>query len=407
MKCRFCNNNLNHIFADLGFSPPSNSYLSDADLSKQEVYYPLKAYVCEKCFLVQVDEFKPAEEIFSNEYAYFSSYSKSWLDHSKAYVGMMMRRFNYDRQSLIVELASNDGYLLQYFQEKNIPVLGIEPTKNTAAEAEKKGIKTITKFFGEKLARKLVAKQKADLIIANNVLAHVPDLNDFVKGIKVLLSDNGIVTVEFPHLYELITNRQFDTIYHEHFSYFSFGTVREVFKYHGLNIFDVDQIATHGGSLRIFASHVDNHKYATTEAVKSLITFEKEKGLRQLSTYTKFQVGVNLVKNDLVNFLISKKKQNKIVVGYGAAAKGNTLLNYAGVRQDLLPFIVDASPHKQGKFTPGMHIPIVSEEKIKQTKPDYVLILPWNLQREITTQLNYVSSWKAKFIVAVPKLKIV
>jgi SAM-dependent methyltransferase len=406
MNCRFCNNPLNHVFADLDHSPASNSYLSNEKLIQPESFYPLKVLVCEKCFLVQVDEFKPATEIFDQNYAYFSSYSKSWLEHSKDYANMMIERFNFDNKSLVVELASNDGYLLQYFKNQNIPVLGIEPTKNTAKAAVAKGINTITEFFGVKLANKLKSKYSANLIAANNVLAHVPDLNDFVGGIKILLEEDGVVTVEFPHLYELIKNNQFDTIYHEHFSYFSFYTVNKVFNKHGLKIFDVEQIPTHGGSLRIYATHKLSKDHKIDTSVSKLLDFEKNKKLLEMSTYTEFQENINSVKNNLLKFLIEKKKDNKIVVGYGAAAKGNTLLNYAGVRKDLLRFIVDASPHKQGKFIPGMHIPIVEEKEIKKLKPDYVLVLPWNLIDEIKGQLSYINNWGGKFVTAVPDLKV-
>lgn len=406
MKCRFCNNQLSNIFADLDHSPPSNSYLTTKQLAEREVYYPLKVFVCEKCFLVQIDESKPATEIFDQNYAYFSSYSQSWLKHSEAYVQMMLDRFELTEKSLVVELASNDGYLLQYFKKNNVPVLGVEPTANTAAVAEEKGIHTVVEFFGTELANELCKAGKADVILANNVLAHVPDLNDFVEGIEILLKDDGVATIEFPHLYELIKNNQFDTIYHEHFSYFSFNTVFSVFKKHKLELFDVQQLPTHGGSLRIFAKHEQCEKHKNTSAVQELLDFERRQGLLDLKTYESFQTNINAVKNDLLSFLLAQSKDNKTVVGYGAAAKGNTLLNYSGIRKDLVHFIVDASPYKQNTFTPGTHIPIVDEAQLKTLKPDYILVLPWNLIDEVRNQLAYIEEWGGHFVVAVPKLKI-
>ena len=407
MKCRFCKNPLSHELVDLINSPPSNSYLHAEQLSEPEVFYPLRVFVCEKCFLVQIDEYKKANEIFDQNYAYFSSFSKSWLEHSKKYVEMMCRRFGFDENSQVIEIASNDGYLLQYFKAKNVPVLGIEPTLSTAQAARGKGIETWTEFFGTELAEKLVEKNlPADLLLGNNVLAHVPDINDFVGGLQIALKNDGVVTMEFPHLLELIENNQFDTIYHEHFSYFSFHTVREIFAAHGLTLFDVEEIPTHGGSLRIFAKHAENENLETTENVENLLAKEKQAGMLELDYYLNFQTKADKVKYDFLSFLIEQKRAGKKIAAYGAAAKGNTLLNYCGVKNDLIDFVVDASPYKRNLFLPASHIPIVDESFIKREKPDFVIILPWNIKEEIFVQLDYIREWNAKFVVAIPKLEV-
>ena len=408
MNCRHCNNELTNEFADLGFSPPSNSFLTKAQLNEPETFYPLKIMVCEKCFLVQIDEFAKHDDIFNADYAYFSSFSSSWLAHAKAYTQMMTGRFGFNNQSQVVEIASNDGYLLQYFKEQGVPVLGIEPTANTAAAATAKGIDTVVDFFGVRLANQLVAKgTKADLLLGNNVLAHVPDINDFVGGLKILLKADGVITFEFPHLLQLIDKNQFDTIYHEHFSYLSLIAVKQIFEQHGLQIFDVEEVTTHGGSLRIFAKHAADITKAIASHVQQILDKEIAFGLTSLAVYNSYQQKAEKVKNDFTKFLIDAKNQGKTVAGYGAAAKGNTLLNFAGIKKDLLQFVVDASPHKQNKFLPGVHIPVLDESNIRLVKPDYVVILPWNLKEEISTQLNYIKEWGGKFVVAVPELEIV
>lgn len=407
MNCRFCGTRLVNEFIDLVSSPPSNSYLPVRELNEPEVYFPLKLFVCDQCFLVQLDEYKKADEIFSREYAYFSSYSTSWLAHCKRYTEEMIGRFGFNNRSLVVEIASNDGYLLQYFKERNIPVLGIEPTASTATVARKKGIETITEFFGFLFAKKLAAENgKADLLLGNNVLAHVPDINDFVSGMKIALKDQGVITLEFPHLFQLVSNNQFDTIYHEHFSYFSFTTVVKIFAAHRLVIFDVQEIPTHGGSLRIFVRHQEDHSKQVEDSVNDLLKREAETGVTTLDFYRGFQQRAEYVKVDFLKFLIEQKQAKKKVVAYGAAAKGNTLLNYCGIRQDLISFVVDASPYKQGKFLPGSRIPIVNQESISDHKPDYIVILPWNIKQEIMDQLSYVKKWGGKFVTAIPKTEI-
>ena len=407
MKCRYCENTLSYEFVDLGFSPPSNSFLKNSQLNEPETFYPLKIMVCEKCFLVQIDEFAKHDDIFSSEYAYFSSFSTSWLAHAKAYTEMMVNRFGFNQDSQVIEIASNDGYLLQYFKEKKIPVLGIEPTANTAAEAQRKGIESVIDFFGIKLATKLTLEgKKADLLLGNNVLAHVPDINDFVGGLTLLLKDEGVITFEFPHLLQLIDKNQFDTIYHEHFSYLSLITVKQIFESHRLAIFDVEEVSTHGGSLRIFAKHNADIQKQISPNVKNMLEKESTFGLSNLTLYTNYQEKAEKVKNDFTDFLIKAKKSGKKVAAYGAAAKGNTLLNFAGTKKDLLQFVVDASPHKQNKFLPGVHIPVYSEQKIIDEKPDYIVILPWNLKEEISKQLFYIREWGGKFVVAVPELEI-
>ncbi|MBK6700302.1 MAG: methyltransferase domain-containing protein [Saprospiraceae bacterium] len=407
MNCRSCNTKVNHQILDLGFSPPSNSFLTLEQLSQPEIYFPLRMMFCEHCFLVQIDEFAKHEDIFNHEYHYFSSYSNSWLKHAKDYTEMMIQRFNLNGQHQVIEIASNDGYLLQYFKKKNIPVLGIEPTSNTAQISQNKGIETLVEFFGFKLAKDLVDKNiKADVLLGNNVLAHVPDINDFVSGMKLLLKKDGVITMEFPHLLQLVKNIQFDTIYHEHYSYLSCIAVQELFHRHDLELFDVEELDTHGGSLRIFVKHISDQ----TKKVSSFVTYilEKEQtyGLNNLKFYNNFQNKVDVVKNNFLDFLLKAAKEQKKVVAYGAAAKGNTFLNYCGVRKDLIQFIIDASPYKQNKFIPGAHIPVYSETLLKETKPDFILILPWNLKSEISTQLSYVGDWDCKFVVAVPELVI-
>ena len=407
MNCRFCKNTLTNEFVDLGFSPPSNAYLKASQLNEPETYFPLRIMVCEKCFLVQIDEFARHEDIFNAEYAYFSSFSKSWLAHAKAYTQMMIKRFGFNEKSQVIEIASNDGYLLQYFKEAGVPVLGIEPTANTAAAAKEKGIESVVDFFGVRLANELVAKgTKAGLLLGNNVLAHVPDINDFVAGLSILLNANGVITFEFPHLLQLIDKNQFDTIYHEHFSYLSLIAVKQVFEHHKLDIFDVEEVTTHGGSLRIFAKHQADNTKNKSDNVAAMLDKEIQFGLNEMVLYQGYQAKAEKVKNDFTQFLIQAKNDGKKVAGYGAAAKGNTLLNFAGIKKDLLQFVVDASPHKQNKFLPGVHIPVYDEQKIKTDKPDYIVILPWNLKEEIAGQLNYIKEWGGRFVVAVPQLEI-
>lgn len=407
MNCRFCNKLLTHEFVNLVNSPLSNSYLTKDQLNEPEVFYPLKLFVCEKCFLVQIDEYKKSNEIFNKNYAYFSSYSTSWLDHARHYVDMIIDRFGYNEQSQVMELASNDGYLLQYFKTNGIPVLGIEPAAIVAHAAREKRIKTIIDFFGVRLAKELVEQdRKADLIIGNNVFAHVPDVNDFVKGLKIALKDDGVITLEFPHIMLLIEKNQFDTIYHEHFSYYSFYTSRLIFNKHGLELFDVEQIPTHGGSLRIYGKHKEDKSKRISPNVDNLLKEEEAKGMQTLNYYKGFQQKVDKVKIDLISFLIEQKKKNKKITAYGAAAKGNTLLNYCGVKNYMIDFVVDASPHKQGKYLPGSHIPIINERLIKKEHPDFIIILPWNIKDEIMRQLNYIRDWDSKFIIPIPKLEV-
>jgi 2-polyprenyl-3-methyl-5-hydroxy-6-metoxy-1,4-benzoquinol methylase len=407
--CRFCQHPLQHTFVNLGGSPISNDFLTIEQLDKAEKFYPLHTYVCDRCFLVQLPEVESREHIFGDgDYAYFSSYSESWLKHCEQYTKLMVERFGFDRSSQVIEIASNDGYLLQYFQQKNISVLGIEPATNVAAVAEAKGISTITKFFGIQTATELVELGKqADLLLGNNVLAHVPDLNDFVTGMKLLLKPEGVITIEFPHLLQLIAQSQFDTIYHEHFSYFSFLTVERVFSAHGLTLFDVEELPTHGGSLRIYGRHSENAKLTVTERVANLKAKEGAARLDSTDTYLDFTKQVKSIKRQLLAFLIQAKTEGKSVVGYGAPAKGNTLLNYCGIRTNFIDYTVDRSPHKQGLFLPGTHIPIYSPDRIAETKPDYVLILPWNLRSEIIEQMAYIRDWGGKFIVPIPHLEIV
>ncbi len=405
--CRFCNTPLRHTFVDLGMSPISNAYVKAEDLKGMEAFYPLHVYVCERCFLVQLEEFQSRDQIFNDEYAYFSSYSKSWLEHARNYSLMMMERFGYGQHSLVVEIASNDGYLLKNFVEKGIPVLGVEPAENCARAAEEVGVRTLVRFFGTDTAKEMVAKGfRADLLIGNNVLAHVPDINDFVAGQKIILADSGVITMEFPHLAQLMEHNQFDTIYHEHFSYLSLLAVERIFATHGLVIFDVEEIPTHGGSLRIYARHAEDTGKPVTERVTALREREEQAGLREIATYTAFGERAKRTKWRLLEFLIEAKRAGKTIVGYGAPAKGNTLLNYCGVRNDFLEYTVDVSPHKQGKYLPGTHLPIFAPEAIAETKPDYLLILPWNLKEEIMEQMAHIRDWGGKFVVPIPEVKV-
>ena len=409
MQCRFCKTELEHVFVDLVNSPASNSFLSAEQLNEPETFYPLKVYTCHNCFLVQVDEYQKSNAIFDSGYVYFSSYSTSWLQHAKNYTELMVQRFGFNEQSQVIEIASNDGYLLQYFKEKNIPVLGIEPTANTAEVAMAKGIKTVVEFFGAELADRFANTWdlKADLLLGNNVLAHVPDIVDFVTGIKFILKDTGVVTMEFPHLMQLVDNNQFDTIYHEHFSYLSFTTVKKIFESQDLEMFDVDEIPTHGGSLRIYAKHKEDNSKEISGNVQTLLDKEAAKGMTELSYYANLQQKALKVKLDITDFLIQQKRANKKVAAYGAAAKGNTLLNYCGIKNDLIDFVVDANPHKQNKFLPASHIPVKDEQYLKEQQPDYVIILPWNLREEITNQLAYIKEWGGRFVIPVPELELI
>jgi len=407
LKCRHCSAELELTLIDLGNAPPSNAYLTESTPRVPEKWFPLRVLVCTECWLVQTEDYAGIKELFDAEYAYFSSFSITWLRHAEAYVTEMIERFELNTSSNVIEVAANDGYLLQYVKAKGIPCLGIEPTASTAAAACKKGIAIIEEFFGPQLARKLVTQGKqADLMVANNVLAHVPDINSFVQGFTQLLKPQGVVTFEFPHLMRLVGQTQFDTIYHEHFSYLSLTAVKRIFDFNGLQIFDVQEIPTHGGSLRVFAQRKDEGKHNTTAKVEILITREVAVGIKTEQYYTDFQKRANDIKHELIKFLMESKRQGKNVVAYGAAAKGNTLLNYAGVRSDLLSFVVDRNPAKQGKFLPGTRIPIVDEARLHKEHPDYVVILPWNLKAEITEQLAYIRKWDGKFVTFVPILSV-
>jgi len=406
-KCRVCGNELKEPFLSLGNSPLSNAFLLKDDLNRVEPYYPLYVYVCQRCFLVQLEEFETAKNIFSSDYAYFSSYSESWLRHCKDYIQMMISRFGVNQSSFVVEIGSNDGYLLQYFKQYEIPVLGIEPASNTAKVAIKKGIPTDVTFFDTSYAKKMVKNDKlADLIIGNNVLAHNPNLNDFVEGLKIALKPDGVITMEFPYLLRLIKGNQFDTIYHEHFSYFSFHAVQILFASHNLVLFDVEEITTHGGSLRIYGKHEGDKSKKVTNRVENLLEREKSAGLLDLKTYYNFRKKTEATKRKLLQFLIQAKNEGKKIVGYGAPAKGNTLLNYCGIRTDFFDYTVDRSPYKQNKYLPGTHIPIKHPDKIKKDKPDYVLILPWNIKDEIIKQMSYIRDWGGKFVVPIPEVRI-
>jgi C-methyltransferase C-terminal domain/Putative zinc binding domain/Methyltransferase domain len=408
MKCRFCQTELEQVFIDLFNSPASNSFLTKEQLNEPEQFYPLKIYTCHHCFLVQVDEYKKSDSIFDSSYVYFSSYSKSWLQHASGYVDMVTERFGLDKSSQVVEIASNDGYLLQYFVKKNIPVLGIEPTSNTAEVARQKGIESIVDFFGVRLAKELATKNvRADLLLGNNVLAHVPDIIDFTKGLKILLSQSGVITMEFPHLVRLIENNQFDTIYHEHFSYLSFTTVKKIFEAADLEMFDVEEIPTHGGSLRIFAKHPGDKSKKISVNVDVLLESERGEGIADIRYYEGFQEQALKVKLSVLDFLTTQKKAGHKVAAYGAAAKGNTLLNYCGIKGDLIDFVVDANPHKQNKFLPGSHIPVVAETYLKEQKPAFIIIFPWNIKEEVMTQLSYIKEWNGRFVIAIPHFQII
>jgi SAM-dependent methyltransferase len=405
--CRYCRAPLSRTFADLGVSPVANAFLSSAQLNKMEPFYPLHAYVCEVCLLVQLEDFETPQNIFNAQYAYFSSYSDSWLDHARRYTDRITARLGLDENSFVVEIASNDGYLLQYFVQKGVPVLGVEPSANVADVARSKGIDTEVEFFTTNFAKNFVSKRrKADLVIGNNVLAHVPALNDFVEGLKLILSDRGVITMEFPHLLSLIREKQFDTIYHEHFSYFSFLAATRIFATHGLRIFEVDRLSTHGGSLRIYATHEESKHWEEQPSVATLLAEERLARLDDLSSYSAFSDQINRTKLDLLRFLIDLKREGKKIAGYGAPAKGNTLLNFCGIRSDFLDFTVDKSPQKQGMFLPGTHIPISAPERIFDSKPDYVLILPWNLQDEIVKQMSGIAAWGGKFVVPIPEVRV-
>lgn len=406
MNCRHCHQPLEHVFLDLGYAPPSNAYLSANDLNRPETWFPLKLYVCHSCWLVQTEDYASADELFSADYAYFSSVSKSWLEHAARYSTMITGRLGLNASSFVIEVAANDGYLLKNFVATHIPCLGIEPTDSTADAAEKLGIPILREFFGENCARNLASHGKqADLILGNNVYAHVPDINDFTLGLKLALKPEGTITLEFPHLMRLIEYTQFDTVYHEHFSYLSLLAVSRIFDRAGLRVYDVEELPTHGGSLRVFGCHHAS-QHVTSEAVGRILAEEHHRGLDSLAVYLAFQQSADIVKNGLLQFLLEQKRQGKKVAGYGAAAKGNTLLNYAGVKPDLLPYVCDAAPSKQGKYLPGAHIPIVPPDRIFEQKPDVVLILPWNIKDEVQKQLSGIRQWGGQFAVAVPEIKV-
>lgn len=405
-KCRFCKFPLTHSFIDLGMSPLCQDHVKPAEIGRMEPFYPLHAYVCANCFLVQLEEIVSPAELF-NDYAYFSSYSDSWLRHAKRYADTMQERFHLGPDALVAEVASNDGYLLQFFKEKQIPVLGVEPASNVASAAKQKGIPTEVIFFGSKAARELSLRYgKADLLVGNNVLAHVPEINDFVAGLRLFLKPGGVITMEFPHLLRLVENNEFDTIYHEHFSYFSFTTVETIFAHHGLVLFDVDELPTHGGSIRIYARHAEDTQKAITERVAAMKALEREAGMFTMDFYDGFAETVKETKRRILEFLITAKREGKRIAGYGAPGKGNTLLNYCGVRTDFIDFTVDRNPHKQNNFLPGTLIPILHPDEIKASRPDYVFILPWNLREEIMDATDYIAEWGGKFVVPIPRLRI-
>lgn len=407
MKCRHCGIELKLPMVDLGSAPPSNAYLTEQTLHAPEKWFPLRVLVCERCWLAQTEDFAQADELFDSEYAYFSGFSNSWLSHSERYVADMVARFKLSIDSHVVEVAANDGYLLQYVNARNIPCTGVEPTASTAAAARAKGIPIVEDFFGIRLAKELVAQGKqADLTAANNVLAHVPDINDLVGGFSVLLKPQGIATFEFPHLLQLIAENQFDTIYHEHFSYLSLSAVDRIFAANGLSVFDVEEYPTHGGSLRVFAQRSDTGQQARSPRVDALLARESQAGMLTAEYYSDFQRKTEQVKNGLLEFLLEAKRHGKKVAAYGAAAKGNTLMNFAGVRPDLISFVVDRNPAKQGKYMPGSRIPIVAEAVLREMRPDYVVILPWNLRNEVMQQLVYVQGWGGRLVTAVPALQV-
>ena len=407
MKCRHCNTNLTHTFVDLGSSPPSNSYLTHETIKKAEKWYPLKTLVCEKCWLVQTEDFVGIEEMFSEDYAYFSSFSKSWLDHAEKYIDLMIDRYKLSAQSNIVEVAANDGYLLQFAKERKVPCYGIEPTHSTAMAAKEKGVEVIEDFFGVELANNLKNQgRQADVMVANNVLAHVPNINDFIQGFSILLNKNGVATFEFPHLLNLVIKKQFDTIYHEHYSYLSLIAVKKIFEANGLHIFDIDELPTHGGSLRIYAQRDNMKHYKVSDAVHDVYKKEIQHGVNTLDFYKDFQIKSEEIKFNLLSFLIEARSKGENVIAYGAAAKGNTIMNFSGIHSDLISCVVDKNPNKSGKFMPGSRIPIVDESIIKEKKPEYVMILPWNLKDEVEGQLSYIRDWKGRFVVAVPELQV-
>jgi len=407
MKCRFCATPLHDVFLDLGSAPPSNAFLSAENLNSPETWFPLRLYTCVECHLVQVDEVQEHEALFSSDYVYFSSYSRTWLAHAERYVAYAVDRLRLGADSLVMEVASNDGYLLQYVGACGIPCIGIEPTASTATEARKRGVETLEQFFGLGFALEFAAtRRKVDLVVANNVLAHVPDINDFVSGLGAVLAPEGAITIEFPHLLQMVSQRQFDTVYHEHFSYLSFHTAQRILASHGLRIWDVEELPTHGGSLRLWACHV-HAAHPETPAVAALLNREIANGMLDMRYYQGFQQSADGIKNDFLAFLLECKRKGKHVAGYGAAAKGNTLLNYAGVRPDLLPYVVDASPHKRDRYLPGSRVPVVAEQQVRELRPDFVVILPWNLREEITRQLAYIREWGGSFVTAVPQLEVI
>ncbi len=406
MNCRFCGKLLVHVFVDLGCAPPSNAYLTAADLNRPEIYYPLKVRVCHNCWLVQTEDYARADELFSPDYAYFSSASSSWMTHARNFSRMIISRKELSAKSFVIEIGCNDGYLLKNFIEAGIPCMGIEPTSSTASAARALKIPILQEFFSQTVGERLSdSGQQADLIIANNVYAHVPDINDFTMGLKTLLKQGGTITLEFPHLMRLIEHNQFDTIYHEHFSYLSLYSVMKIFRNAQLRVFDVDELQTHGGSLRVYGCHADDSR-PDSKAISSLLDMENSLGMKHIQLYQSFQSQADRVKNDFIQFLLDQKTNGKTIAGYGAAAKGSTLLNYAGIRPDLLPYVADRHPAKQGKFLPGSRIPITTEDRIKAEKPSFIIILPWNIKEEIVTQLGYVREWGARFLTAIPRLEI-
>lgn len=407
MKCRFCGNDIEDVVLDLVNAPPSNAYLHEEQLNEPETFYPLKIMVCKHCWLVQVDEYASSADIFDDDYLYFSSYSTSWVEHARKYVHMITDRLSLSKVSHVMEIASNDGYLLQFFVKKNTPCVGIEPSTSTIPAAKEKGVESIPEFFCAELAYKIITeREKQDLVIGNNVLAHVPDINDFVEGLKIVLNDSGTITMEFPHLLNLLQLNQFDTIYHEHYSYLSLGSVQRIFAAHDLKIYDVEELSTHGGSLRIFACH-NNAEFKIRKSVSDILEIERQFGLETLHVYSNFQECVEKIRLNFLAFLLQAQKEGKSVAGYGAAAKGNTLLNYCGVKgEGMIQVVADASPHKQGRFLPGSHIPVVSPEKIKELKPDYLIIFPWNLKEEIMQQNAFIRTWGGKFVTVIPDLEI-
>ncbi len=407
MNCRHCNDEVTVSFVDLATAPPSNAYVSNVELKRAEKYFPLRILVCTNCWLVQTEDYADATDLFSSDYAYFSSFSTSWLEHSKRYASDMTERLGLDQNSRVAEIAANDGYLLQYFHNAGIPCYGVEPTRSTAEAARKRGLEIVESFFGVELAVELASQNRlVDLLVANNVLAHVPDINDFVSGFRILLKPGGVATFEFPHLMRLVDEKQFDTIYHEHYSYLSLTALLSVFKQCDMEIFDVEELSTHGGSLRLYCQSNDTGIHPISESVGALASKEKQAGLTSEAYYSGFQGRAEKVKNEFLEFLLDAKKRGKKVIGYGAAAKGNTLLNFAGVKPDLIPFVVDQNPAKQGKFLPGSRIPILDETWIEKEKPDYIVIFPWNLSNELKEQLKYVRAWDGQFVTAIPEIKI-